>query len=111
MQSILILVVFIINAGYMWVAPIRISQGHTTTRQQGLLYKRVEKRYLSELVDQLAAGGQMVIPVGPPGGYQTLWRFVKEPDGELRAFNMGGVAFVPFTGEGTRQGQSEGFVP
>ena len=63
------------------------------------------------LVDQLAAGGQMVIPVGPPGGYQTLWRFVKEPDGELRAFNMGGVAFVPFTGEGTRQGQSEGFVP
>ncbi|MFQ6102276.1 MAG: protein-L-isoaspartate(D-aspartate) O-methyltransferase [Anaerolineae bacterium] len=52
------------------------------------------------LADQLAAGGRMVIPVGPPGGYQTLWKFVKQPDGELQAFNMGGVAFVPLTGEG-----------
>ena len=51
------------------------------------------------LVDQLAEGGRMVIPIGPPGGYQTLWRFVKQPDGELKAYNMGGVAFVPLTGE------------
>ena len=50
------------------------------------------------LVDQLAEGGRLVIPVGPPGGYQTLWKFVKQPDGELKAFNMGGVAFVPLTG-------------
>ncbi len=53
------------------------------------------------LVDQLTEGGRMVIPVGPPGGYQTLWKFVKEPGGELRAYNMGGVAFVPLTGLGT----------
>jgi protein-L-isoaspartate O-methyltransferase len=46
-----------------------------------------------------------VIPVGPPGGYQTLWKFVKQPDGELRAFNMGGVAFVPFTGEGVEESE------
>jgi protein-L-isoaspartate(D-aspartate) O-methyltransferase len=52
------------------------------------------------LADQLAVGGRMVIPIGPPGGYQTLWKFVKQPDGELKAFNMGGVAFVPLTGEG-----------
>jgi protein-L-isoaspartate(D-aspartate) O-methyltransferase len=51
------------------------------------------------LADQLAEGGRLVIPVGPPGGYQTLWKFVKQPDGELKAFNMGGVAFVPLTGE------------
>lgn len=50
------------------------------------------------LVDQMAEGGRLVIPVGPPGGYQTLWKFVKQPDGELQAFNMGGVAFVPLTG-------------
>jgi protein-L-isoaspartate(D-aspartate) O-methyltransferase len=48
---------------------------------------------------QLAEGGRLVVPVGPPGGYQTLWKFVKQPDGELKAFNMGGVAFVPLTGE------------
>jgi len=60
------------------------------------------------LLDQLAAGGRMIIPVGPPGGYQTLWKFVKEPDGELRAFNMGGVAFVPLTGSGAEEHHGEG---
>ena len=52
------------------------------------------------LAEQLAVGGRLVIPIGPPGSFQTLWKFVKQPDGELKAFNMGGVAFVPFTGEG-----------
>ena len=51
------------------------------------------------LVEQLAEGGIMVIPIGPPGWYQTLWKFVKQ-NGELTAYNMGGVAFVPFIGEG-----------
>ncbi len=60
------------------------------------------------LVDQLANEGRMVIPVGAPGRYQTLWKFVKEPDGELRAFNMGGVAFVPFTGPGIEDHRHEG---
>jgi len=60
------------------------------------------------LVDQLAEGGRMVIPIGPPGGYQTLWKFVKEPGGELRAYNMGGVAFVPLTGPGAEEHQHEG---
>lgn len=46
------------------------------------------------LVEQLKDGGRLVIPVGPPGGYQTLWRFVKRGD-ELDAHDLGGVAFVP----------------
>jgi protein-L-isoaspartate(D-aspartate) O-methyltransferase len=63
------------------------------------------------LVDQLAGGGRLVIPIGPPGGYQTLWKFVKQPDGELQAFNMGGVAFVPFTGEGVKESEKHGWPP
>lgn len=51
------------------------------------------------LVQQLKEGGRLVIPIGPPGGYQTLWQFVKE-GGELMAYNLGGVSFVPFTGAG-----------
>lgn len=51
------------------------------------------------LAVQLAEGGRLVIPIGPPGSYQSLWKFVKE-NGELTAYNMGGVIFVPFTGEG-----------
>ncbi|MBN1261235.1 MAG: protein-L-isoaspartate(D-aspartate) O-methyltransferase [Anaerolineae bacterium] len=52
------------------------------------------------LVQQLAPGGSIVIPIGPPGGYQTLWHFVNEPDG-LKAYTLGGVSFVPLTGTGT----------
>ncbi|MDH3426637.1 MAG: protein-L-isoaspartate(D-aspartate) O-methyltransferase, partial [Acidimicrobiia bacterium] len=49
------------------------------------------------LVAQLAPGGRMVIPVGPVGAVQTLWRFTVDDDGELLAENLGGVSFVPFT--------------
>jgi protein-L-isoaspartate(D-aspartate) O-methyltransferase len=48
------------------------------------------------LAAQLAEGGRMVVPIGPTGGYQTLWLFEKK-DGELAATNLGGVSFVPFT--------------
>jgi protein-L-isoaspartate(D-aspartate) O-methyltransferase len=57
------------------------------------------------LVAQLADGGRIVIPIGPPGGYQTLWRFVKQGE-EVKAYSLGGVAFVPFTGQGVQQGPS-----
>lgn len=53
----------------------------------------------SPLVDQLDEGGRIVIPIGPQGGWQSLWKFVEE-DGELKAYNLGGVRFVPFTGSG-----------
>jgi protein-L-isoaspartate(D-aspartate) O-methyltransferase len=52
------------------------------------------------LVAQLKEGGRIVIPIGPPGSYQTLWKFVKEK-GEIHAFDLGGVAFVPLTGAGS----------
>lgn len=52
------------------------------------------------LVEQLAPYGRIVIPIGPPGGYQSLWKFVQEDD-RLKAYNLGGVLFVPLTGEGT----------
>ena len=48
------------------------------------------------LVNQLADGGKMVIPVGPPGGYQSLWLIERKGDEFLR-YNWGGVRFVPFT--------------
>lgn len=48
------------------------------------------------LVNQLAEGGKMVIPIGPPGGYQSLWLLEREGDQIVRE-NMGGVRFVPFT--------------
>jgi protein-L-isoaspartate(D-aspartate) O-methyltransferase len=49
------------------------------------------------LVEQLATGGIMVIPVGPIGAVQTLWQFTKAENGELEARSLGPVMFVPFT--------------
>lgn len=49
------------------------------------------------LVEQLADGGRLVIPVGPPGAYQTLW-LVEKNGGEIIRHNMGIVRFVPLTG-------------
>jgi protein-L-isoaspartate(D-aspartate) O-methyltransferase len=55
------------------------------------------------LVEQLSDGGRLVVPIGPPGGFQSLWKFVKTGN-DLKAFNLGSVAFVPLTGEGVQQG-------
>jgi protein-L-isoaspartate(D-aspartate) O-methyltransferase len=46
------------------------------------------------LVKQLKDGGRLIIPIGPPGGYQTLWRVTKVGN-ELKRYDLGGVAFVP----------------
>ena len=50
------------------------------------------------LVQQLKEGAKLVIPVGPPGGYQTLWE-ISKVDGEIQKRNVTGVLFVPLTGE------------
>jgi protein-L-isoaspartate(D-aspartate) O-methyltransferase len=51
------------------------------------------------LVAQLSPdGGRMVIPIGPPGGYQQLWLLERNGD-EVSMQAMLGVAFVPFTRE------------
>ena len=50
------------------------------------------------LVAQLKVGGRMVIPVGPPGAYQSLWLLEKQADGKVQRRNLGGVTFVPMTG-------------
>ena len=50
------------------------------------------------LVKQLADGGSLVVPVGPPGGYQTLWQITKQGT-EIKKRNVTGVLFVPLTGE------------
>jgi protein-L-isoaspartate(D-aspartate) O-methyltransferase len=50
------------------------------------------------LVQQLKDGGRLVIPVGPPGGYQSLWQIKKQGD-QILSKNLGGVRFVPLLGE------------
>ncbi len=50
------------------------------------------------LIEQLKAGGVMVIPVGTTSFYQTLKR-IRKRDEEVLEENLGGVAFVPLRGK------------
>lgn len=51
------------------------------------------------LVQQLKIGGNLIIPVGPVGGVQTLWRINRLSETEVRTENLGAVRFVPLTRE------------
>jgi protein-L-isoaspartate(D-aspartate) O-methyltransferase len=49
------------------------------------------------LLAQLKVGGVMVIPVGPVGGYQELWRITRTGEEDFESVSLGGVRFVPLT--------------
>jgi protein-L-isoaspartate(D-aspartate) O-methyltransferase len=51
------------------------------------------------LIDQLAEGGRMIIPVGPQGDYQELW-LVERVGGRVKKKRVMRVAFVPLTRHG-----------
>ena len=51
------------------------------------------------LIDQLADGGCIVMPVGQPGWVQQLVKVTKRADGSLDHQNLGEVRFVPLIGE------------
>jgi len=73
----------------------------------GIIVTAAPDRVPPPLVEQLTVGGRLVIPVGAAGRYQTLYKFVKQPDGELKRISKGGVAFVPLTGEGVSDESAE----
>ena len=47
------------------------------------------------LVDQLAVGGKMVLPLGPHKGTQSIVKLTKEANGELTRETLIAVRFVP----------------
>ena len=51
------------------------------------------------LVDQLKSGGVLLVPVGSPMLFQKLLKITKLADGKIKEENLGGVSFVPLTGE------------
>jgi protein-L-isoaspartate(D-aspartate) O-methyltransferase len=50
------------------------------------------------LLDQLAVGGRLVIPVGEERELQTLLRVTRRADGSLEREDLGDVRFVPLIG-------------
>jgi protein-L-isoaspartate(D-aspartate) O-methyltransferase len=50
------------------------------------------------LMDQLAPGGRIVMPLGDPGSVQQLVKATKQPDGNIKREDLGAVRFVPLIG-------------
>lgn len=63
----------------------------------GILVTCAAPRIPPPLVEQLRDGARLVVPVGPPGGYQELWLVERSGD-KTRSRRLMGVAFVPLTG-------------
>jgi protein-L-isoaspartate(D-aspartate) O-methyltransferase len=51
------------------------------------------------IVEQLAPGGALVMPVGDPGWVQHLLRVTRRADGSIEQSDLGAVRFVPLIGE------------
>jgi protein-L-isoaspartate(D-aspartate) O-methyltransferase len=51
------------------------------------------------LIDELKPSGIMLIPVGSFSLFQNLIKITKGTEGKIIEENLGGVAFVPLTGE------------
>jgi len=73
------------NAGWKTQAPF-----------DGILVAAAPLRVPEALLEQLALGGRLIVPIGPEGK-QELWRFTRREQKIDRAL-LGPVAFVPLLG-------------
>ncbi len=77
----------------------RLGDGHLGWPEfapyEGIIVTAAPTEIPPALVEQLAPGGRLVIPVGPVPGHQTLWLLLKDADGAIARIDLGGVAFVP----------------
>ena len=51
------------------------------------------------LIEQLAPGGRLIMPIGGPHGVQELVKVTRQDEGILMEESLGGVRFVPLIGE------------
>jgi len=64
----------------------------------GIIVTAAPDRVPQALVDQLAPGGRMVVPVGPVYAVQSLVVIEKSEDGRVSRREVAAVRFVPMTG-------------
>ena len=66
----------------------------------GIIVTAAASQIPPPLVEQLAPGGRMVIPIGTPFSAQMLMLVEKQEDGSITTRHVLPVQFVPFTGAG-----------
>jgi len=68
----------------------------------GIIVTAAAKEIPQPLIEQLAVGAHLVMPVGPAGRVQQLVVLTKQADGQLERREILPVRFVPVTGEHAR---------
>lgn len=53
--------------------------------------------FILQLIDQLAPGGRLIVPMGPENSDQTLMQIDKTLDGKIKQRSLISVVFVPLT--------------
>jgi protein-L-isoaspartate(D-aspartate) O-methyltransferase len=66
---------------------------------QGIILTAVGEEVPPALIEQLAPGGRMVLPLGPRHGAQVLVVLTRQEDGTLTSRDVLPVQFVPLTGD------------
>jgi protein-L-isoaspartate(D-aspartate) O-methyltransferase len=78
--------------------PNNIETGeHSPPQFDAIIVSAAAPRVLPKLLDQLAEGGRMVLPIGSQFS-QDIWRIKKEKD-KIKKENYGGCLFVPLVGK------------
>ncbi len=93
----------IMNSGYGDRISIILGDGSKGYAQKApydrIIVAAASPEIPKPLLEQLKSEGIMIIPVGSASLFQTLLKVKKEADGKLKETSLGGVAFVPLTGE------------
>ena len=88
-------------AGLGYTATVANADGYFGWEEHapfdGIIVTAAPDHVPQPLLDQLGPGAALVIPVGPIGAVQTMWRFTVDDAGDVTGENLGGVMFVPFT--------------
>ncbi|MEX0951475.1 MAG: protein-L-isoaspartate(D-aspartate) O-methyltransferase [Gammaproteobacteria bacterium] len=81
---------------------LRIGDGYQGWPEQApfdaIIVTAAPEQVPPALLEQLAVGGRMVIPVGPQQAHQELMLLTRGSDGEIEQRNVLAVGFVPMTG-------------
>jgi protein-L-isoaspartate(D-aspartate) O-methyltransferase len=80
---------------------VRIGDGYRGWPEQApfdaIVVTAAPEEIPEPLIDQLARGGRLVVPVGAQGGAQSLQLLEKDDAGDVRIVDVLPVSFVPFT--------------
>jgi protein-L-isoaspartate(D-aspartate) O-methyltransferase len=80
---------------------VRLGDGYEGWPEQapfdGIIVTAAPDHVPPPLLAQLEVGGVMIIPVGPVGAYQELWRITRTGEESYESASLGGVQFVPLT--------------